>query len=97
MTFVHLIYKDLFHSIRIVLVSLCDQALAHLLKGVLGILISTLHLHSRNDTLLTVTTDGNSVLTFCLLFLAVEYHLIDPILLLLVFHLQMVLIVRIYL
>ena len=94
MTFV---YKDLFDAIGIVLASLRNESLAHLLEGVLRILIAALHLYSGHNTLLTVAANGYPMLTLSLLLLAVGNILIDGILLLLIFNLQIVLIVGFYL
>ena len=94
---IHLVNEDLFHAVGVVVlrVPLRNEALTHLLECVLRVLFATLHLDSRNDALLTVAADGNSMLPLRLFLLAVVDRLIQAVLLLLVLHLQMVLVVRV--
>lgn len=95
-TFVNWIDEDLFDSIGIALMPLCHETLTHLLKAVLRVFVTRLHLNPWHDALLTVPTNRNAVLTLHLLLLAIVNCLVDTVLLLLVFDLQVILIVWIY-
>lgn len=92
-----LVHKGLLDGARIVLLPLRHQALAYLLERVLRVFVPGLHLRPLGNALLAVATHGDAVLTLDLLLLAPVNGLIDAVLLLLVFDLQVVLPLRVHL